>query len=746
MSKFITILFWVTIYTLSSNALAQFNPNELEKLIDSLRQSPQGRALKIPTNNFNYLREYYYYSNPREGIQLFNTLSSQPQVVQNEQIKSRLYSGIAYLYKALELYEISAKYYYQAIHYAEKNNDISFLGWLHIDFGNLLYANQDYQNAINFYRSAEMYLKTSLKTKNLDQNERKDLELGIAVASENIGLCYQSMKLYDSAFYYVTRTKEYRLRPTLSKMFHQYYYKTLAKIYLDAGHPDSAIYYSKISYDFDKDKYVPKEDLPAYFRFLADAKATIGLAYLVQQKKDSANKYLDDAIETVKLLNNDLSTIDLYGIIANFLIEKGFTQNSEKFSNEAINIISRNPELKPKLIVFYKILAEVFAKRGQFEKAKKLQDEILAINDTIVKNTKSQIIQYAKLDVDLQEKAKELEILNIEKSYKEKQLQNQRIILLLVLSIAIVLAVLIGVVYSNYKKKQQMAKKLEESNNQLIELNAKLKNALILTEALNRELEKSQKELLASNAELDLANRTKNTLFSIIAHDLKNSIGSLKNSIALLLDENFSFTLAERKEILKVLKEGAESTYQMLENLLLWSFAQANKIRPTFKESKPYYILNSVINNLSEIAKKKKIIIENKIPMELTYQLDETLLEIILQNLVHNSIKYSNENGAVQVSCSVNEDGLFFCVADNGVGIPAEKAEKLLKTIRSETTVGTKGERGTGLGLSIVKDLISLHNGKIWFESEEGKGTKFYFTLGQIQDRKTKENSTLSEN
>ena len=128
-------------------------------------------------------------------------------------------------------------------------------------------------------------------------------------------------------------------------------------------------------------------------------------------------------------------------------------------------------------------------------------------------------------------------------------------------------------------------------------------------------------------------------------------------------------------------------------------------------------------------AEKKNINLINNIQSEVFVLADANMLTTVVRNLISNAIKFTHENGEVKVEGMIQDNMYQVCIIDNGVGIAQENIDKLFNVDSHYTTPGTTNEQGTGLGLIICREFIEKHNGKIWVESELGKGTKFCFTL-----------------
>lgn len=235
--------------------------------------------------------------------------------------------------------------------------------------------------------------------------------------------------------------------------------------------------------------------------------------------------------------------------------------------------------------------------------------------------------------------------------------------------------------------------------------------------------------LAESENKLRELNATKDKFFSIIAHDLKNPLGSFRDVTKLLNDEWNNLNEEDKLEFVNLLKTSAENTYSLLENLLSWSTSQKGTMPFNLALCNLSNITEITIGLLSPLAENKDITIENNIPDELIINADANLITTIIRNLISNAIKFTSSTGKINVNCIVKDKEVRVAINDNGVGMDASTLEKIFRIDGQVTSLGTNQETGTGLGLILCKEFVERHAGRIWAESEVGKGTTFYFTL-----------------
>ncbi|MCX6150286.1 MAG: PAS domain-containing sensor histidine kinase [Ignavibacteriales bacterium] len=243
------------------------------------------------------------------------------------------------------------------------------------------------------------------------------------------------------------------------------------------------------------------------------------------------------------------------------------------------------------------------------------------------------------------------------------------------------------------------------------------------------EYKKIEDSLNKTNEELKTINDTKDKFFSIIAHDLRSPLQSLLSSSELLAKEIESLSGEEIQFFSKGLNENLNNLYTLLENLLNWSMMQRDKI-----EYNPVNLnLNGIVNNVIGIsnptALKKNIFISNSVEPGIFVYADSNMLRSVVQNLITNAVKFTRALGRIIITSVKNGDFIEVSIQDNGIGIESEKIAKLFNFNTLNTSSGTASESGTGLGLLLSKEFIERNGGKIWVESELGKGSKFNFTL-----------------
>lgn len=252
-------------------------------------------------------------------------------------------------------------------------------------------------------------------------------------------------------------------------------------------------------------------------------------------------------------------------------------------------------------------------------------------------------------------------------------------------------------------------------------------------------VEEQSEELISQRDKLKELNVTKDKLFSIIAHDLKNPFGPLLGNLDMLVDNNSSWTQEESQKMISYVHASGHKIYDLLDDLLQWSYSQ-RKGTP-FSPVKTYLqdIVLKVFSLLQEAAEKKEHTLSfSLVPEDIMIEADTNMLCTTLRNIVFNSIKFTPRGGSIKLHAYVENKMVILTVSDNGIGMNEKTVDNLFEISSLQSTQGTEEEKGTGLGLIVTNEFVIKHGGKIWVESELGKGSVFTVQLPQLQkDRPT---------
>jgi len=494
------------------------------------------------------------------------------------------------------------------------------------------------------------------------------------------------------------------------------------------------------------------------FQNILVAELQLGNAYNLTHRKDSSLYYYSKALEGAKKIGNTKYIGMAHrqiGLIydqnskfneALFHYEKSYENSkSQKYINgEAIALVSmamcylknnnspkalglslraheliKETEHKSTRKSVYETLAKVYKAEDHLDSAYKYQSLHHQIERSIYTDKKARELSKLETQFDTKNKIKENQLLKTKTQVQELRISSQKNTLNYMIVFSILIGTLLFFAIWQYRKQKLLSIALV-SRNKKINLQ-------------KHELDLLISELRHTVLQLKEVNATKDKFFSIIAHDLLNPFHillSFSNILKLQFDE---MNNTEKKQMITDLSETAHSTFTLLDNLLEWSRSQKGliEIKPT-----EFFIINlidSVVGTYKVNARTKDIQIHVESNPNQTIIVDEPTLNICLCNLVNNAIKFTPESGTITISAQQNNNKLRLKISDSGIGMNKKTLKKLFKIEDSFSTRGTNKEKGSGLGLILVKELVEKNQGRIFVESELGKGSHFMIDLPNMQ-------------
>lgn len=236
--------------------------------------------------------------------------------------------------------------------------------------------------------------------------------------------------------------------------------------------------------------------------------------------------------------------------------------------------------------------------------------------------------------------------------------------------------------------------------------------------------------IVAQTEELRKTIIGRDKLYSVIAHDLRSPMGSIKMVLNMLILNLPSDTIGpEMYELLTMANQTTEDVFSLLDNLLKWTKSQIGKLKVVYQDIDMVEVTEGVIEIFSMVAELKKISICLETPSKLDVHADIDMIKTVIRNLLSNAIKFSNEATEILVTVQEQEGMAVVSVKDSGCGIDEENQKKLLHTDTHFSTFGTNNEEGSGLGLLLCQDFVIKNGGKLWFTSTKGEGSTFSFSI-----------------
>ena len=445
----------------------------------------------------------------------------------------------------------------------------------------------------------------------------------------------------------------------------------------------------------------------------------LGELYSQQGKYNEAQKLLDIALKNNRILKNKYQEAAvLMTISKNYLRLNDF----KKAEEHALLALENAEVMKSKgiKVLCLGLLIEISGKNKNYKKAFDYQTDQIAVEDSLdLEKAKNEFIY-----TDFKRIRTDNEILEKDNETISSKNLRYKTAIYLVTSLLVVVLVLLFLYLIKIREKNKINKILELQAAEIKSINHQL-------EQVNEELRIQNEVTTAQNAELEHINSVKNMFFSIISHDLRSPIATLKMLFSTYFEGQL--TREELNVLLKKLEENIFNTADFLDNLLEWSKSQLEGmvVKPEL-----FHVARVVRGNLkilnTQIA-QKNLIIKNNIDTDATAFADRNMITVVMRNLISNSIKFCNQGDSIVLDCSYSDNCILISVQDTGVGIDPADQEKIFQ-LEHSITEGTSGEKGHHIGLVLCKDMVEQNRGKLWFESTLGHGTTFFIEIPKDAD------------
>lgn len=244
-----------------------------------------------------------------------------------------------------------------------------------------------------------------------------------------------------------------------------------------------------------------------------------------------------------------------------------------------------------------------------------------------------------------------------------------------------------------------------------------------------RELAESKRQIEDSYQKLQELDQIKSKFFANISHELRTPITLILAPTEMMLSRNLGKLTKDQEKYLTIMQTNSLRLLKLINNLLDLAKVDAGKMELYYNRADFAKYVNEVVFSVSPMAEKKSLVLqfscEETIP---EFFFDADKIEKVILNLVFNALKFTDK-GEITVTCSRQENDVLVKVADSGIGIPKEHMPKLFSRFSQADSSASRKYEGTGIGLALSRELVELHHGKIWAESEEGRGTTFLFTI-----------------
>jgi signal transduction histidine kinase len=618
-------------------------------------------------------------------------------------------------------YRRARSYSDKAMEVAKRINNTWAQGTMLFRLATLETLEGDYSEALKYdMRYLALYSQTSDSS-------------SLAKALNDVGSDYRDLGEYQEAYDYLAQG--YALVKRISKRNHQdslimaILLHNMGSVFTQLEQFDIALGYlaasEKISdqisdpegpaYTFNEkgELYLKKGDFAQSEKFLNDAlrearKLKISLlipivhlhmADLLQARKDHqlSLAYYDSVILEQTVINNR------FGLAESALGKGSLLMMSGKYEDalrlylaslsDAQTLNARNLQLE-----CYQKLAELHEATKDFKQSLYYLKQEKELRDRIFSQGELERLIQSQIRFNLVDKDVEIAALSEARTLQADELRRQELVRnILVIVVALTVILLFSVYRSAHRRKR-----------------------------INDLLLQHQEDMKKRSQELEQLNEVKDKFFSIISHDLRSPMNSLGATLELLHNQNLS--PAEFAELSKDLRVQFDHTRTLINNLLNWTLVQMDKLKIQPEKVVLHRKVEESFEALGYLY-DKSITMENLVDTRVMAYADPNIINLVLRNLILNAIKFTKRGGKIAVAAEAKYNEVVVSVSDNGIGILPEYRESIFKKTSGYSTRGTANEKGTGLGLILCKEFVEKNGGRIWFETEVGVGTTFYFSL-----------------
>lgn len=430
----------------------------------------------------------------------------------------------------------------------------------------------------------------------------------------------------------------------------------------------------------------------------------IGLIYEEKDEYELSLKYLEQSLRHYKASENlpgiGKAWLNLGRV--NTLLKHFATASGQLQEAARINATLKNAKNE---MIYYLYLAQLDSSRHDYIAALQHYNEYNLLKEKFFAVEKQRIIANTREKYESEKKQAENLLLKEEQRAHLATISEQRILVAVCSFLLAVLFVIALLLYRLYKRQHELSRLLNSRNSEISQQN---------------------RIILEQNAALGNMNQVKDKIFSVISHDLRSPLAMLEGMLFLLRDNKLERD--QFQEFTDELWRDMKNTAYMMDNLLNWASSQMKGIRVKAEDFEITGIFNREFELLQTLSRQKEVHLTHQLMKPVTVYADPDMVRVVLRNLISNAIKFTPAGKSIHISGHVKGAFLEICVQDSGVGIPEKDQHKIFSNIYYSTS-GTQNEKGCGLGLPLSKDFVELNKGCIWFKSQAGKGTSFYFTI-----------------
>ena len=626
------------------------------------------KAISFPISKDKEALVYF-----EKAAALAKKLKSQEQIAKAFLIKGTYYRDNFNYFEAIKSLN-------KALPYLENTKDSKHLSKLYF------YLGQSYF----FVYSDDIAFKYYLRALNLYKKDKN--EVGMAYCYNGFGTIYTKTNPKEGLRY---------LNKSLALFKKNNFNKGIAISYINMANAIADYDQSIVLYN--KSIAVIKGHKDDYS--LAVNYNNLGDCYMHAEEYNKAIAYFEKAL----LISDQMESKPLHGLlylnIAEVKLKQQLYDDAIKYSNISLDYSKEKGDIEIQAANIL-ALSDIYEQQGNIKKALQYKSEYIETKERGLKYSDQKKIQLFQSLNELDKTQFEVQKLKIQNENSDLKLQTKNNEAYFLIFVTLGLVSIVVILFVQRKAKNKIYAELKEQTEQISAL---------------------KDNVQVQNDNLNDLNNTKNKLFKIIAHDLKNPLSSIEAFTDLMLQDDVECSEEDKVLFLNLIKESATKASEILNDVLLWALNQEKPV-----ENKKLSIKNLIDEELKLLeiqALQKEISIHNQIDSDLDVVTDKNKVATVIRNLISNAIKYSHTKGAITISATIQDRFIKITVIDQGIGMTKEEMHNLFIVDYKKSKLGTNNEEGTGLGLVLCKDFVQKLGGKMTVSSELNQGSAFSFTL-----------------
>ena len=588
----------------------------------------------------------------------------------------RAYQNLGSLYSISGDYSTALRYDNLALKSSLENRDSANLSIDYNNVANDYYDLGEYDEAYNYFTQSYRVAQST------------DDSLRMAIALHNVGRVFKELGQFDRALAHLN------LSMSMSESIDDfegipYSLDEIGDVMLRKGEYDSALNILLKSVRIAREQNVKVLEPRTL--------AKLATVHLHTGDYENALAYYDTTFRLHERTGNEFGIAEVELGRGQVFVKQGKYDQAMQSINRSLSR-AKQSNARTLEIRSYNALSGLYELQNDFRNSLAYFKQYKQLEDSLFSQDMQEKLLRDQIRFETEAKDTEIAALNQERNLKDDTIKKQEFVTNILVVVMALSVILLATVYRSGQRRRQI-------------------NTLLL---------RHQQEMETRSEELERLNQVKDKFFSIISHDLRSPINALAGLLDLL--DKGAVKPEELSQHIHELKSRFNHTRTLLNNLLDWTLLQMDKLNLQPTRIDLQKMVDENIQLLGSVP-NKQIRLYNSVPAGTIGFADSNTVNLVLRNLMTNAIKFTNDGGEVRISAKDQDHEWLITVRDNGVGMNDEVQRILFDKTAPYTTRGTANEKGTGLGLILCKEFVEKNGGRIFVESEEGKGSKFSFTL-----------------